>query len=466
MKRSLFFTLVLALAVGCMDHQGVTAPEIGPEGGPVFTMVVLDLKALPGLEAGSRAEARDINAHGLMAGFARRDGESRPVLWEGGGILELSGIGPGGGFAWAVNNRRQVVGQGDISTGAFLWENSITYTLPTLVGYESGSTSARGINDLGQIVGWAYEATATPQRQAVLWDGGSAVGLGVPPGATESEARALNASGRIVGTSTDSDGVWVATLWENGSAVALPGQGEYGSSANDINELGHIAGWTYPVAHPLSVLWIDGEMIPLDIPDEFVNEAMGINNHGQVAGYAQDQITGGSWGYLWMDGRYYPLPGLGGGQARASSINDEGQVSGYARDTNGVDRPVIWQVPIRAHVEVEPGSSGVKLNGGGKVTVVIRGTPWFNAASIDPASLTLGDESGTDTPVLRNRNGRVDARLVDEDRDGHLDLVVAFDRRALVQSGDLHSETEFLVLLGKRTDGKQIRGVGAVTVQP
>ena len=45
-------------------------------------------------------------------------------------------------------------------------------------------------------------------------------------------------------------------------------------------------------------------------------------------------------------------------------------------------------------------------------------------------------------------------------------LVLTFDKNALVARGDLTTATTNLVLLGRRNDGKYVRGVNQVTVIP
>jgi hypothetical protein len=129
------------------------------------------------------------------------------------------------------------------------------------------------------------------------------------------------------------------------------------------------------------------------------------------------------------------------------------------------DQPV-----TEVEIDIKPGSDpiSIKLNdqGNARIAVAILGTETRNAADIDVASLTLGNEDGDDTPVATRNHGTLRAGMEDVNNDGRRDLVVHFERAALMARGDLTTSTTELVLLGKLTDGTAIRGVDAVRVIP
>ena len=96
----------------------------------------------------------------------------------------------------------------------------VRYTITDL-GTFSGNSYAKGLNDLGQVVGYSYLASG--DYHAFRWDPnetngttGSIVDLGVLPGNALSSANGINNSGHIVGTSDDDafihDGTQMFTL--------------------------------------------------------------------------------------------------------------------------------------------------------------------------------------------------------------------------------------------------------------
>jgi probable HAF family extracellular repeat protein len=106
-------------------------------------------------------------------------------------------------------------------------------------------TEALGVNDLGQVVGWAGTDQTLPHgdlvtpEQAVLWQNGVAIGLGVPPDYQRSEAMAINNAGQVVVLANPSGfgGSGRPFLWQNGiwTDLGIP----YAKSVN-INNSGQI----------------------------------------------------------------------------------------------------------------------------------------------------------------------------------------------------------------------------------
>ena len=83
----------------------------------------------------------------------------------------MGGLGGGGSYASAINDRGQVVGEGKNASGAwhaFLWQNGTMTDLGTLGGKKSAATS---INERGEIVGTS--TTRSGQTHAFLWQDGT-----------------------------------------------------------------------------------------------------------------------------------------------------------------------------------------------------------------------------------------------------------------------------------------------------
>jgi len=121
-------------------------------------------------------------------------------------------------------------------------------------------------------------------------------------------------------------------------------------------------------------------------------------------------------------------------------------------------------------IDIKPGSdpNSIKLSpqGDGMIAVAILSSVGFDASLVDPATATLGDEDGADTPVARRRNGSLFASLEDANDDGRPDLLLHFSRSELIGNGDLTTDVTSLILLAELVDGRHARGEDAVRVIP
>ncbi len=115
---------------------------------------------------------------------------------------------------------------------------------------------------------------------------------------------------------------------------------------------------------------------------------------------------------------------------------------------------------INVTIDIKPGSDPNSINLGNKggISVAILTTDDFDAADVDPATVTLGNDDGNDTSVATRKNGSLEASLEDVDDDGDLDLILHFDTQALVGNGDLDANTTELILNGETTGGQAIQG--------
>ena len=109
------------------------------------------------------------------------------------------GTPPGGSWssAQSINNSGQVVGEWGNGGGACLWQNGTITSL--------GPGGAYAINNSGQVAcasGFAY-----------LWQNGTITYLGVLPGDISSVATGINDSGQVVGYANTASGIGHAILW-------------------------------------------------------------------------------------------------------------------------------------------------------------------------------------------------------------------------------------------------------------
>jgi uncharacterized membrane protein len=180
-----------------------------------------------------------------------------------------------------VSNTGEIVGQTGILIGrATSWRNGVTTSLSDLGGgIAYYSSSAIGVNDQGQIVGWSTTTPILPDCEsdlsgcpmhAVLWArSGSILDLGTLPGDSFSTASNINFLGQVIGTSGDT---LVAQGWGGtggsgfegeGGVVAVVGRPFIWSASSGMQDLNTLissgSGWV-------------------------LNSATGINFWGQIVG--------------------------------------------------------------------------------------------------------------------------------------------------------------------------------------
>lgn len=189
----------------------------------------------------------DVNNSGLVAGEIWNGGTpSQPALYDPGtGWTNLGTFGGPFGQAFALNEASQVVGWADDFSGdrrPFMW-SSATGMVDMLTGPELWG-EAHDINDNGIAVGfWRLSDELPEDNKAFLWDiDNGKVDLGLLPGASYSEARGINNLGQIVGHSGNR-----AFLYDSGMLYDLndflpPDSGWVLNGATAINESGWIVG--------------------------------------------------------------------------------------------------------------------------------------------------------------------------------------------------------------------------------
>ncbi len=119
-------------------------------------------------------------------------------------------------------------------------------------------------------------------------------------------------------------------------------------------------------------------------------------------------------------------------------------------------RVTVPETPVQ--IDIKPGSypNSINLGSGGVVPVAILSTPTFDAATVDPLSLTLAS-----APVQLRGNGTPQASLEDVNGDGLPDLVVQVVTEALQLS-----DTDTEAVLEGMAAGTPIRGVDTVRIVP
>ena len=390
MRRTSCFLLIV-VAGGCSDRTEPTPPlaAVAPHAAVATKEPHYDVAIIRASLGGTQSRGTAISNGGLVAGFSvRANGTRHAALWSGDSITDVGTLGgPSSSVPWpGLNNNGMVVGishttgldpngeEWSCEGGAFLpvtnprrvcrgfvWVDNEIQELPTLGGTHGFAT---GVNNRGQVVGWAETTVHDPtcnfargtglqvlQFRAVMWEPkkGTKVELPPYPGDSTSAATAINERGQAVGISGECDqavgrfSARRAVRWDHGAVDTLPTLG--GTSWHtpmDINERGDVVGFSNPPsAGDLAgdflsngFFWANGSpaverIKPLD--GNAFSEALGINDRRQVVGVS----FGGPPGlraFLWEDGVLMNLNGLADVSPNvllsAQHINDAGQITG------------------------------------------------------------------------------------------------------------------------------------------
>jgi probable HAF family extracellular repeat protein len=237
----------------------------------------------------------------------------------------------------------------------FLWQYFRMSTLPTLGG---NNGQASGINDRGQIAGFAengeVDSTCPPGTinnridLGALWENGKPKPQALPPLGSDpdSVAYGINDQGQVVGYSGTCTTANHAVVWKNGTPYPLPNLGvESLNLAWGINDQGQIVG---EVTSPdgttqYAALWQNGAITNLGtLPGDFGALASGINNQGQVVGSTWDSNFYWSHAFIWQNGVMTDLNTLMPANSNlyatmGNKINERGQISAMATVLSGPD---------------------------------------------------------------------------------------------------------------------------------
>ena len=330
-----------------------------------------------GTPGGTYSEAFSINSTGQVAGSsATATGPAQATRWNGTTATALDTLGSEEiGQGAAINDHGTVVGYSwtprrYASFYATVWNG----TTPTLLGPADGHSTARDINNAGQVVGFVGPAELPGELQhATLWNGGVPTDLGTL-GGTNSDAFAINNAGLVVGHSNITGNAQQhATLWNGTTATDLGTLGGNNSYAAGINDAGWIVGYSLTADNLTfhATLWNGAGATALASPGATASQALAINAAGQIVGSGQFPNEQYLQALLWDGSAVVNLNSfldaatvtVGWVLYTANGINDSGWITGIAVNTFTQERHAY----LLATVVPEPASGALLLAGLGVV---------------------------------------------------------------------------------------------------
>ena len=209
-----------------------------------------------------------------------------------------------------------------------------------------GSAVARGIDDLGNVVGYG----ATAPRRPIYWPaGGGYTVLGCDGGVAETQAISAN-GGVVVGHLAGSR----ATAWHATASCAdnlPPLEPEGTAAAFAVNGDGSIIAGRASrasAAASVPVRWVLVEGLrQVEQIDSRTGTVRGANANGDLAGQVTVPCAQGAClrGVIWYaPGGSYDLGTLGGNESWARDINASGEVVGVSTSATGTNTGFYWSL--------------------------------------------------------------------------------------------------------------------------
>ncbi|HXO84957.1 MAG TPA: hypothetical protein VN803_05465 [Gemmatimonadales bacterium] len=288
-----------------------------------------------GTLGGGWSRAIDLNERGQVVGESETSsGEVHAFLWDKGTMSDIGAFLPA-----AINNGGQIVGKR--GNQAVFWERGVITELGTLGGASSTPLLAcpsgspgfcflptpRTLNESGAVTGTS--TTATGESHAFFWRNGEMTDLGTL-GGTLSGAAAIEDGGQVLGGSTTADGEGHTVVWHNGKVKDLG----TGFAPADFNHAGLIAGTSDDGA----VVWRHGELQVLG--DERIRHALLVNERGDVAAKEED----GDVLWIWNKGVLTRVSTVR--YANPIALNNQGQfiaVGSYGGFSVSSFSSIVWQ---------------------------------------------------------------------------------------------------------------------------
>ncbi len=254
-------------------------------------------------------------------------------------IYDLGTVAGGSTKAYGVNNSATVTGDVTSRTGS---KSGFVYSNEAMVKIDAGNgtfTSARAINDAGQVTGYTTNGSA----EAFIYEKGALEGLGTL-GGRSSYAQGMNNWGMVVGYSDTKSGETHAFVYDGISMQDVGTLGGNFSIAKDISDLGGVVGYaSTEEGYDHAFIYGAGTGHMEDIGTLGGDNSYGysINRFGHAVGYAETE-EGNNQAFYYDGETMLGLGTLGGDESYAFSINEFGFVVGSAETNGGESHAYIY----------------------------------------------------------------------------------------------------------------------------
>jgi len=338
-------TNILDVQIMVDESLGTDAPNNDLNGDGVVNVVDIQIDIngvlMLGCEAGTLtvSSTKPQSRSGTLAQSAVA-GTSLGVVARPASIVDLGTLGGNSSTAYGLNDLGQIVGSSDTgqrTSHAFLWEAG---RMTDLDSGDARDSAAYSINNAVQIAG-VYSAPDRNTR-GFLYSAGTVTVLSQAP---HGRASGINNAGQIVGDlATEPASARQAFLWNAGTVVDLGTLGGAGSEARAINDSGQIVGTAHLDGGAMHAFLYTGTgLTDLGTLGGKNSMAYGIDNAGEVIGVSQTAENGVQHAFLYRQGAMTDLGTLGGNESQANGINDSGWIVGWSRTAGGGQRAFLWR---------------------------------------------------------------------------------------------------------------------------
>jgi hypothetical protein len=280
---------------------------------------------------------------------ARRSTDTPVFVLDDGRFTTYDGPGRGGAVKFQrINNRGEIVGAyriGEEAGPLHGYRRDRRGRIREIAVPGAAATIPSDINDHGTIVGNFQVdggvadgvTTEFPPTTGFLRDERGRVRSIRVPGATATQAIAINNRGHVVGDYQDRDGVIHGYRWDGRRFTTVDGPVGTGATLTGINDRGEIVGvYQDPDDGPGTVdgfLLSRGRYTTIDDGDAVATLPLGINNRGRIVGQTADNLEGtvNTRGFVLRrgaDGPFTRIDFPGAPLTAAYDINDHGQIVG------------------------------------------------------------------------------------------------------------------------------------------